>query len=64
MLEFLVSIDARYIVKAADETEAKAFAIAAASCCGVQAPGIADRVECRCSDLICCTCESEAADCY
>jgi hypothetical protein len=54
-MEFLVSIESRYVVKADDETQAKALAMAAASCCGVEAPGIADCVECRGSDLICCT---------
>lgn len=53
--EYLVSIEARYVVKASNETEAQAFAIAAASCCGVSAPGVADRVEVRGSDVVCCS---------
>ncbi len=55
--QYLVSVESRYLVKASSETEASAFALAAASCCGIVAPGIADRVDASGSDLICCTLE-------
>lgn len=53
--QYLVSVEARYVVTATSEAEAEAFAIAAAECCGVDAPGIYDRVDCRGTDLVCCT---------
>lgn len=56
---FLVSVESRYEVKADSELEAKAFAMAAAAGCGVEALGVSDRVDCRGSDVICCTEETE-----
>ena len=58
-MKFLVSVEARYIVVAENEDQALAAALAAANACGIEAPGICDRVECRGADLICCTEEEE-----
>jgi hypothetical protein len=56
---FLVSVEARYEVKADSEAQAKAFAIAAACACGVEARGVTDRVELRGSEVICCSEETD-----
>jgi hypothetical protein len=58
-MKFLVSVEARYVVEAQSQDQAEALAIAAASCCGTRAPGIADSVDCRGTDLICCTREED-----
>lgn len=58
-MKFLVSIEARYVVVAESEAQAEAFALAAANCCGVEARGVTDRVDCRGADMICCTVEEE-----
>lgn len=56
---YLVSVETRYLVTADNEAEAKAFALAAAACCGVEARGVQDRVSQRGSDIIDCSEETE-----
>lgn len=58
-MKFLVSVEARYVVEAQSQDQAEVLALAAASCCGTRAPGVADSVDCRGADMICCTVEEE-----